>query len=268
MGKRKGLSNSLSVCILLLILFGSLAFFILRLQILNSSFFAFIFPVSVIYEHPTLAVRTKTAISISEIPHVQSDSQLNTHTIAEESFQFNENVYIEHKIAIMCLSMGISSATAKNHQSYADKWGYDYIEFKQKIDRRKPERQKFIATLKVFERPEGYTHVFWMDADAFYTNCSESLSKFVYQMHVEHTSWLFSGDNYIINSAQILWKNDDITKDILKKMDSWLHKLREMKQDYWRDNEVLLAYLGGANEPVMMQLEVQYFRDFIDLIFS
>ena len=95
-------------------------FFGMRLQILNSSFFAFIFPVSVIYEHPTLAVTTKTAISsillhyqnsksvwVSEIPHVQSDSrpdsQLNTHTIAEEeaSFQFNGSVYIEHKV-IFC----------------------------------------------------------------------------------------------------------------------------------------------------------------------
>jgi len=256
MSKRRGFSDSFSACFLFVITICSFAFFILRFQILNSSFFAFIFPVSVIYEHPTLATRTKTAIPISEIPRVQSDSQLHTHPIAEQSSPLNESIHIEYKMAIMCLSMGISSRTASNHQSYADMWGYDYIEFKSKIDSRKPERQKFIATLKVFERPESYTHVFWIDADAFFTNCSESLSKFVYQMHAERTSWLFSGDNFVINSAQILWKNDEIAKNILQKMDSWLHKLREMKQGYWRDNEVLLAYLGGANEPVMTQLEV------------
>lgn len=215
---------------------------------LHSSLHPFILPT----DQTLLMEKVTSTVTSTSQPVVIERSTLHRKMIYEPIIQEELERY---NIALMCVSIGMDSPVGKNHQSYADRWNYDYIQIQNKLDDRMPERQKFAATLRVMNAVAGYTHVFWLDADAFFTNCSESLEKYVWQMQLDNSSWLFSGDNYVINSAQILWKNDQIARVILTTMDDWVTRMTEMEKAFWRDNEVLLAYLGGANLPTLMELE-------------
>ena len=82
-----------------------------------------------------------------------------------------------------------------------------------------------------------------MDGDAFFTDCSQSLSGLIHRMEKEDTSWLFSGFRLVINSGQVLWRNSEAAKKIVNDVNDMYFSDNGVK--LW-ENGLLAAYLAGG----------------------
>ena len=143
---------------------------------------------------------------------------------------------------------------AANHIAYCDKWGYHYEPVtKAFIIDRGPHWQKLPATLALFDK--GYDYVFWIDGDAFFVNCSKSLKPFIDKLEMENSSWLFSGDTLVVNSAQMLWKNTAAARQILNGTDGLYSPNYNIPLF---ENGAFAAYLFGARRQDISEIRNAY----------
>ena len=144
------------------------------------------------------------------------------------------------KVKIAVSTINIGQTPIQNHIDYCTQHGYHY---KETTVFHNPNRtatwQKFRATTLLFD--EGYDFVFWLDGDAFITNCSKSLEYLINKMEEEKSSWLFSGDTNVINAGQMIWKNDQVSRTILNEV--W--NIGEQKIGMTGDNAAFSIFLGG-----------------------
>jgi hypothetical protein len=152
------------------------------------------------------------------------------------------------RIAIQTINIiGKSNVVAfDNHKSYANKWGYTYISVRERtVARTHPAWQKIPATILILN---DFDYVMWVDGDAFFMNCTISLEPLLHRMEHEQTSWLFSGDTNIVNSGQMIWKSNKITRQLLQDIDRLYYpKFRRYHTLF--ENGAIAAYLGGARQP-------------------
>ena len=110
-----------------------------------------------------------------------------------------------------------------NHKRYSKKFGYHYV-FRR--DCAKPTSVSDQANpfyLGCWSKPqfildslESSDFVFWIDSDSIFTNFNRSLNDIV----CINKSLIFTGDIYdVCNSGHLLFRNDSISKKILKEWD-------------------------------------------------
>jgi galactosyl transferase GMA12/MNN10 family len=163
------------------------------------------------------------------------------------------------KVALLTVAIGDQSRISlPNHREYCSKWGYHCKFPDQGLDNRHPKWQKIPHTLNLLD--QGYDYVFWVDGDAFFTNCGQSLQSLTNKMEQDSSSWLFSGDTLIINSGQMMWKNTKAARDLLIGVyklwsPEWTHFL---KLDDLADNAAFAAYLAGARRPITAEILAAY----------
>jgi len=183
------------------------------------------------------------------------------------------------RIAVQTVNFGVLGLPLmdQNRHSYCTKWNHDYVVVEAPIGLpgegavevpRSPAWNKIPATLHlldqrddVHDRPK-YEYVMWMDADAIFLNCQLSLQRLVERMEHDRTSWLFSGDTMLINSGQMMWKNNEASRRILREVDAlWYaefdnyHRLQE--------NGAFAAYLGGARNASYAEIQYAYDRSLV-----
>jgi len=158
------------------------------------------------------------------------------------------------KVAVQTVAIGDQSRIAlANHRAYCSKWGYHCEVLSQCLDDRDPAWQKMPHTLNLFKR--GYEYVFWVDADAFFTNCGKSLQSLIDKMEQDSSSWLFSGDTLIVNTGQMMWKNTQVARDMLIEADKlWFPEFSHPL----KDNAAIAAYLAGARRPIDAEILAAY----------
>jgi hypothetical protein len=163
-------------------------------------------------------------------------------------------------VVVLTISIGEVHHTRDNHMSYCSKWGLDYALVGRRMighESREPHWQKLSASLALMEL--DYDFVFWIDGDALIADCTKSPDRFLDQMDLAGTSWLFSGDTLIINSGVVLFKNTQVARDILLEIDllwypEWSNDMK------LRDNAAMAAYLAGARKPSKQDLQKAYTR--------
>jgi hypothetical protein len=188
---------------------------------------------------------------------------MHKHGMVQEAmtiFRANNASSLPKGRRVVVQTVGINTVhpNLDNHMSYSAKWGLDYALMDQRMigyGRHTPAWLKIPATLALLEL--GYDFVMWLDQDALFANCNQSLDFFLDQMDQAGTSWLFSGDTLIINSGIVLFKNTQTTRDILLKIDIlWYPGIdADIKV---QENGAIAAYLAGARKPIRQDLQKAY----------
>eukprot|EP00977_Amphora_coffeiformis_P001707 scaffold336_cov196-Amphora_coffeaeformis.AAC.12 len=159
-------------------------------------------------------------------------------------------------IAVQTVAIGNRSSIALvNQRTYCSKWGYHFKVLTKSLDERHPAWQKIPFTLNLFD--QGYDHVYWIDGDAFFTICNQSLQPLIDRMEQDNSTWLFSGDTLLINSGQMMWKKMPAARAILIGVDRlWFPKWDSLH--LLRDNAAFAAYLTGARNAMGDEIRAAY----------
>ena len=145
------------------------------------------------------------------------------------------------RIAISTINIGSKSyyqLTRALQSEYARQHNYDFYALKQPFETeiKVTHYQKILSSLKLLDTPRHhpssitedryyYDYIFWIDADTIITNMTVRLEDIIGMASSSPTSSdnsdnrhhvIISGDLYLINSAQVLWRNTDRTREILQ----------------------------------------------------
>lgn len=162
------------------------------------------------------------------------------------------------RIAVQTISIGLKNHLAReNHESYCSKWNYDYFLVEKKYNESLGYHwQKIPASIDAFDRNK-YDYIFWIDADAFFVDCEKSLDHLIRRMKQDNSTWLFSGDTLIINSGQMMWKNTEQSKSILKEVLGLWYPNFDKEQKIF-DNGAFASYLAGSRRADRNELHETY----------
>ena len=113
--------------------------------------------------------------------------------------------------------------TFRNHIAYCARHGYDYVLRTRASSSRVAQWTKLRLVQTLLQR--GYPAVFWTDADAIFTRCSQSVEATLGLAMRPHADFFFTGDHaYAINTGQFLIRNS-----------SWSHRFLDRWWDAGRD---------------------------------
>lgn len=144
--------------------------------------------------------------------------------------------------------------TSQNKLEYANKYGYDFIEYKETLDPTRPASWSKIQAL--LRNMDNYDWLFWTDADSIITNMEIPLTKWIDDGY--KIIWCQDIDTQYSNCGQMLVKCCRSNKDFLELVWKQEHLINIT---HWEQG--VIRFLLDANYPLKHKLlEAREFNSF------